>query len=114
MTVDYKQHSHLEDAAGNEIVDMNSSFESRLYNTTEFVTLMIGLKWDNPAVVGVLELIYCTGNICETYSTTSVTGAFDTHAWLDSNMPASSIKIKFTHTSGTANLVSSISFKGDK
>jgi hypothetical protein len=109
----------IKDVNGNDIVDMNASWETKAYEMGDYLHLGAHLFWDNPAVTGTMLLQYSCdpqagGNNVDnwvTKNTVTLDGSFSTAMFLDSHVPVSVFRLKFVRTAGTANLSSYIQRK---
>lgn len=102
----------LEDINGNEITNMGASWVTRPYELENLLHLAAHVYWDNPAITGFLFLEYSVDSArdktpidkWEVYNGVELDGTFDSMMFLDSNVPVSSYRLRFTHNAGAGSL----------
>jgi hypothetical protein len=105
-----------------DIVNLNADWTTCIMSLGENHHLGVHLWWDNVAVTGTLYIDYSC-DIAEdqanfddtsmpTITTVALNGTFQEYMFLDKDIPVASFRIRFVHTSATANLKARIVRKG--
>jgi len=103
------------DENGAQITNMNADWTTKVYPMAKLEHLMVSIDWDAGGVTGDLYLDYISGDSSQVKSQVNLTGVSTSEAWLDANVGAKGIRIRFVHTGGAANISSvGITLKGSK
>lgn len=101
---------------GDDILDMDANWTSKWYPFGYFAHLAVQLKWDDPLVEGTLYLDYTADpdaatDVYTVKNNVLLDGTFDEMLFLDSNLPVVSYRLRFEHSSGSADLLAFHNYK---
>lgn len=105
----------LKDASDQPIEDLNADWTSKWYSFAKFVQFSLQLGWDNATVEGELFLDYSSdpdGSIFTVKSAVTLDGSFNEALFLDADLGVAAYRLRFTNSSGTANLTAFHNHKG--
>ena len=115
MSLNMDDYNKLIDSDGNEITSMGASWETGWYSLGKLEHLMISIDWDTAGVTGDLYLDYLTGDSYQVKNQVVLAGPSLSEAWLDANIGAKGVRVRFVRTAGTAAITTvGITLKGSK